>query len=376
MIRNCILYLFLFLINCSLCYGQRIGGLPAEHRFTIIGQIDGLKDSTKLHLYDFDIQKDVDSASAQSGRFTLQGTFREPKQLAISTAYPNYRAVGYFWVDQDTVYLTGHVNRFKQAVLKGSKTEDENQLYKALLVPIQHKKDSLSAVKRKLQYRDSLARTAVEKGFVTLEKEVLSTKIKFIRQHPDSYVSAEFLRLFTLTKEVPKSTSQSLYAGLSGQLQKSSIGQRIQEYLQLSEDVRIGRHFVDFVQVDLTGRNVKLSDYKGKYLLLEFWGSGCIPCRAENPQMVDLYQKYHPKGLEIVSVSLDTEADRWKTAVSQDKLPWPQLTDLKGVYNRAALIYDVSGIPSNFLIDSRGIIIGQDLRREKLEEKLAKLFGK
>ncbi len=353
-------------------YGQ----VAKENPFTIVANIRGLKEGTKLYLFDYDTQEYIDSAFASNDRFTLRGTFREPKQLAISTAQPDYHAVGFFWVDQDTSYLTGNLGDFKRAVIKGSTTEDEYQQYKTLLIPIQQKRDSLSTIKRKLQYKDSLARAEVEKSFQTLDDEILATKVSFIKQHPDSYVGGEFLRLFTLTKELPKETIQSLYKGLSPKLQQSGSGQRVEYYLRLSNNVQIGHTYLDFTQKDLAGQDVRVSDFKGKYTLLEFWSSGCVPCRAENPQLVKLYHQYHPQGLEIVGVSLDVDKQRWKTAIEQDQLPWPQLSDLKGAYNQGAMIYNIPGMPSNFLIDTDGKIIGKDLRRDKLVDKLVEIFGK
>jgi peroxiredoxin len=359
-------------------YGQKLGSVTQEHKFIIVGKVEGLKDSTKLYLFNFNTAKAIDSALVQDSQFWLRGKFSEPEQFSVSTKYiyQNYHSTGYFWIDQDTIQLTGTLKKLEQAIVEGSKTENENREYKAQLIPIQHKKDSLSALKRRLQYKDSLARTAVENSFINLDEEIRSTQVKFIKQHPNSYVGGEFLRLFALTKQLPKSTIQTLYLGLSGELQNSTIGQHIQDYLQLSQNIHIGDTFTDFTQVDLAGRTVKFSDFKGKYILLEFWSSGCVPCRAENPQMVELYKQYHAQGLEIVGISLDEDRERWKKAIEQDHLPWPQLSDLKGAYNKGFLIYDVAGVPTNFLIDSTGKIIGRDLRRDKLKSKLVAIFNR
>ncbi|GAB2565091.1 redoxin domain-containing protein [Spirosoma aerophilum] len=365
-------------LTCLTIYGQKLGEVTKAHKFVIIGKVEGLTDSTILYLFNFNTAKAIDSALVQDGQFWLRGQFTEPEQFSVSTkyVYQNYHSTGYFWIDGDTIHLTGTLKKLEQAIIKGSKMENESRQYKELLIPIQHQRDSLSSVKRRLQYKDSLARAAVENGFIKLDEAIRSTQVKFIKQHPNSYVGVEFLRLFALTRELPKSTIQTLYSGLSGELQKSTIGQHIQEYLQLSQDIQIGDTFTDFTQVDLAGRTVKFSAFKGKYTLLEFWSSGCVPCRAENPQMVELYKQYHAQGLEIVGISLDEDRERWKRAIEQDQLPWPQLSDLKGAFNKGALIYDVAGLPTNFLIDSTGKIIGRDLRRDKLKSKLVGIFNK
>lgn len=123
------------------------------------------------------------------------------------------------------------------------------------------------------------------------------------------------------------------------------------------------------------GEKVKLSSLRGKVVLVDFWASWCRPCRAENPNVVRMYNKYHDQGFEVFSVSLDNSADRWKQAIIQDKLTWTHVSDLKGWKSSAAALYEVSGIPKTFLLDKNGRIIGKDLRGPALELKLAEIFN-
>ena len=114
----------------------------------------------------------------------------------------------------------------------------------------------------------------------------------------------------------------------------------------------------------------KLSDFKGKIFLLEFWASWCGPCRKENPNLNKIYKIFKSNGFEIVSVSLDNNKKSWIKAIKEDNLSWEQLSDLNGDYNKAAIIYGVSTIPDNFLIDKDGKIIGRKLKGEELIKKL------
>ena len=123
------------------------------------------------------------------------------------------------------------------------------------------------------------------------------------------------------------------------------------------------------------GEMKKLSDFNDKIILLEFWASNCGPCRQENPNLVKTYESYQPKGFEIFAVSQDTKKTNWLKAIEEDGLPWLQVSDLKGRDNSASLIYGINAIPDNFLIDKNGIIIGRNLRGEKLNEKLASLLN-
>lgn len=134
----------------------------------------------------------------------------------------------------------------------------------------------------------------------------------------------------------------------------------------------------DFTQPDVDGKPVKLSDYRGKYVLIDFWASWCAPCRRENPNLVRSYAKYQKKGFEILGVSMDKAADKskWLKAIQDDGLTWRQVGDLKGWENEAGAMYDVKAIPMNFLVDPNGKIIAKYLRGEELDKKLAEIFDK
>ncbi|MBO9729990.1 MAG: TlpA family protein disulfide reductase [Chitinophaga sp.] len=144
----------------------------------------------------------------------------------------------------------------------------------------------------------------------------------------------------------------------------------------IAKKTAIGVTAMDFSQNNTTGKPVKLSDYRGKYVLLDFWASWCGPCRAENPNVLDNYEKYHSKGLEILGVSLDDKKDAWLKAIKDDGLEWAHVSDLKGWKNAVAKEYNINAVPSNFLLDKEGKIIAKDLRGEELSQKLAEIFGK
>lgn len=144
----------------------------------------------------------------------------------------------------------------------------------------------------------------------------------------------------------------------------------------IEKKTAIGVAAMDFTQNNTAGKAVKLSDYRGKYVLLDFWASWCGPCRAENPNVLDNYEKYHSKGLEILAVSLDDKKDAWLKAIKDDGLEWAHVSDLKGWKNVVAKAYNINAVPSNFLIDKDGKIVAKDLRGEELSQKLAEIFGK
>ena len=132
----------------------------------------------------------------------------------------------------------------------------------------------------------------------------------------------------------------------------------------------------DFEEAMLDGKLMKLSDLKGKVVLLDFWASWCGPCRRENPNVVNLYKKYNKDGFTVLSVSLDKSKSSWEAAIEKDNLIWPyHVSDLQQWNSKVAKQYVVHGIPFTVLIDQEGKIIKTKLRGTELENELKRLFG-
>jgi len=126
---------------------------------------------------------------------------------------------------------------------------------------------------------------------------------------------------------------------------------------------------------DAQGNLISLNDFRGKYVLIDFWAAWCGPCRGENPNNVRMYKEYKDKGFEIFGVSLDRDRDKWNAAVKYDKLTWTQVSDLSWWESEVVPLYQIRGIPHTVLIDKEGRIVEKNLRGINLEIKLKEIFG-
>jgi peroxiredoxin len=156
---------------------------------------------------------------------------------------------------------------------------------------------------------------------------------------------------------------------------KSESAQKLLAQIKNAKSFVIGGEAPDFTMLNMEDKEVNLSDFKGKVVLIDFWASWCGPCRKENPHVVKLYEKYKEDGFEILGVSLDKTKDRWLQAVEKDGLTWPQVSDLKGWQNEVAQMYSVKSIPHTVLLDKEGKILAFKLRGPQLDQALKEIFG-
>jgi len=197
----------------------------------------------------------------------------------------------------------------------------------------------------------------------------------FIRTHPNSWLSVVLLEERMIRfRDISTDEVAALYNGLSPQLKKYAKVKSLKALNDGRRSAIVGQPAPAFSQKDVNGKTIKLADYRGKYVLVDFWASWCHPCRAENPNVTAAFQQFKGKGLNILSISLDTDRKRWLDAVAHDKLEWPQVSNLKGFDDEVAVKYGVHAIPSNFLIDPNGKIIAMNLQGARLQEKLAEVF--
>ena len=231
--------------------------------------------------------------------------------------------------------------------------------------------------------RFSVSGSLVDEQFRTMTQKIGNNRnaekneqLEFIKSHPDSWLSYVYLdSRMNRARDISYDEAEKLYDGLSPRIQKFERVSAIKTLILQSRLAKVGNQALDFTATDIDGKPISLSDYKGKFLFIDFWASWCHPCREENPTVTAAYHKFKGKGLNILSVSLDITRDPWIKAVKQDKLEWPQVSNLKGFKDEVAVKYAITSIPSNFLIDPTGKIIAKNLRGAELDKKLEEVFN-
>lgn len=283
----------------------------------------------------------------------------------------------YFYFGQEHFTVTSK-DSLQNAVFTGSKIYDESEAYnkeiggtimaltKAVNIDFnrgtpEQQKDTAYMKAVDLRYRKNLqART---------DKQFL-----FAKTHPNSYFALVALSEAAGSK-VDVAKVQPLFNALNKELKATDMGRELAQRMEASGITAVGKTAPLFTQNNAVGKPVALADFKGKVVLVEFWASWCSPCRAENPNLVKQYQTYKDKGFEIISVSLDNVKERWLEAIEKDGLAWTHVSDLKGWNNEVGRLYGVRAVPASFLVDAQGKIIGNGLRGEPLNKKLAEIFN-
>lgn len=195
----------------------------------------------------------------------------------------------------------------------------------------------------------------------------------YILENPASFASVLILRS-SLHKLETEDLESSLNA-LDQSVRQLEEYAHMYDVMEKQKEVAIGKHYKDFGLETPDGTMLNISDvHKGSVLLIDFWASWCSPCRAANPELVEMYAEYHEKGFEILGVSLDNDRASWLKAIEDDNMTWKHISDVKGWECEGSVLYGVPAIPHTVLLDREGIIVAKKLHGEELREAIERLL--
>ncbi|HEU4551379.1 MAG TPA: TlpA disulfide reductase family protein [Chitinophaga sp.] len=363
------------------------GFLMAQgNTFRLKGKIGALNAPAKAYLlYSYNSKTRLDSAAITGGRFELTGPLDYPvtATLIISHDGKNMRQMKgqdklNFYLEPGNMHLTP-ADSIAHSGVTGSAINNE---YAALQKALQPVEKAYAAVYAEYagaseeERKSDTFRKAIDAKADANQQDRRSVELAFIQSYPNSLVSLHAIQEYG--GAVPDvDVVQPLFEALSAQVRQTAPGRRYGAYLARLARTAIGKTAPEIALPDTAGKVIKLSSFRGKYVLIDFWASWCGPCRAENPVVVKAYEKYKSKGFEILGVSLDKETSKaaWIKAIRDDQLTWPQVSDLKYWNSAVADDYGVRAIPQNFLLDPQGKIIAKNLRGDALEQKLGEALG-
>jgi thiol-disulfide isomerase/thioredoxin len=227
-----------------------------------------------------------------------------------------------------------------------------------------------------LKNADNAAAIAVTTKWSNAENDFKAYATQMVTDNNSSVVAPMILGELLNSKLLDATASRTIFNGFDPQVQQSVMAKRIDAFLKKAESVTVGAKAPYFEGTNPEGKVIKLNEVLGKITLIDFWASWCGPCRRENPNVVSAYNKYHDKGFNIISVSLDRKGgeNAWKNAIIKDKMDWNHVSRLM-YFGPLAKLYNVNAIPATFLLDENGVIIATNLRGEQLHRKLEELLG-
>ncbi len=335
--------------------------LFAQNHFTFSGKISGGHDVHIDLLYiNSQGKRVIDSCALQGETFSFRGEINGPQMVSLMTYKGHFKSksdddpTNFFLEPGKITAIGGSYKNLKKLKITGSKVQDEYE--------------------------------AFEKQLKHLDEKKQEDKIRqYIITHPNSYVSAFQLSLYSTSW--PLNSVKNLYSKFNPALQKSMYGKEIQKEITSIDNSAVNKKAINFNSIDINGKLIRLSDFKGRYVLIDFWASWCVPCRESTPHLKKLFNKYNKAGLDVIAVADDdNNQNDWKKAVVKDKTEaWHNVLDgtvrannetdnSRSISNQ----YAIYSLPTRVLIDKNGIIIGRYEGTESaiaLDRKLAAIFN-
>lgn len=356
-----------------------------DNEFLITGTADGVKNGKKVFV---ETQTETgfiakDTAVVENGKFELKGT-SETIDLGFIRIEDQSISLPII-LEEGKISVAIKTDTILNSKISGTDNNDKFQSFNDASKVVVNKKmkfekANLERITAAKKANDTVTVNQIMKEYGKFQEDLNKVSKNFIKNNPDAYLSVLLLENFLMRQYLTAEEITSYFAKIDKSLLNTKSAKNIKKVLDAIKNdpaakVEVGGKAPDFSAKNPEGKQISLKESMGKVTIIDFWASWCGPCRGENPNVVALYKEMHAKGLNIIGVSLDKDAAKWKEAIAKDGLVWPQISNLKFWDEPIAKQYNVESIPATFILDAKGVIVARDLRGDALKAKVTELLN-
>lgn len=356
-----IIFGILLLASCS---------TSQKNEYEITGKITGkVPAQALLKIYEDGEMKTLDSSSFVNGNFEFTGTVDSPDffYIQIGTA----RDLISLFVENSEITILANADSLIGAEIKGSKIHDDFKAFNESKAEYDNQQRDLYTEYKKANSEE--LKKNIENRYDSIDNKKSEHIKNYVIANGNSVLAPYIIRR-ELIHSIDLNELTELTNTISPDLKDNKYTKELHQRIKLLRNLEPGMPAPEFTQNNPEGNPINLTDFKGKYLLIDFWASWCVPCRNANPTVVAMYNKYNEKGFTILGVSMDDNREKWLEAIEVDGLVWAQVSVLKGWNNPVGKLYAVNGIPHAILIDPDGNIVKRGIHAGELDELLGDLI--